>query len=482
MKIVNDLSIGKRLGMIMCFAFVTIIMIESAGIINSRRLVYSISLGYEAITRPLAAIAGARGQFYAMRTALHNLAHDFNTAEQNSRFRTEILQNLNDYERNISLYKEILDTYGTNDPNEREAVDYLYSQLAPLREYVEHIISVAERTGYEADAVRILRSDFLDVAEDISLDLILLTEILEAQSNDANLKAGALYRETVIVFVVVMVVCVVILSFSAYLFALSILRPIKTLVSGLGEIAGGDLDARIEDSYNDEFDKIKDAVNSMATNIKTLFIEQKLKQEKISELEGELVQKQISIMLSQIQPHFLYNTLSAIRELCLIDPKTASQTVEDFSIYLRGNLDSLSITNMIPFEKELKHVETYLALEKKRFAHKLNITHDITVRDFSLPALTLQLVVENAVRHGVTKRSKGGTVAVRTEETETGYMITVIDDGVGFDPGEKKQDGRSRVGIENVRSRLASMCGGTLDIRSKPGDGTTAVITIPKGA
>jgi signal transduction histidine kinase len=86
------------------------------------------------------------------------------------------------------------------------------------------------------------------------------------------------------------------------------------------------------------------------------------------------------------------------------------------------------------------------------------------------------------VRHGVTKRSKGGTVAVITEETETGYKITVIDDGVGFDPSEKKQDGGSHVGIENVRSRLASMCGGTLDIRSQPGVGTTAVITIPKGA
>jgi sensor histidine kinase YesM len=482
MKIANDLSIGKRLGMIMCFAFVTIITIELAGIINSRRLVYNISLGYEAITRPLAAIASARGQFNAMRTALHNLAHDFNTAEQNAWFRTEIMQNLSGYERNISLYKEILEVYGTNDPNEQEAVDYLYSQLAPLRKHVEHIISIAERTGHEADAVRILRSGFLNAAEDISLDLMLLTEILESQANDANLKAGALFRETVIVFAVVMVVYAIVLSFSVYLFALSILRPIKTLVNGLGKIAGGDLDARIEDSYNNEFDKIKDAVNSMAANIKTLFAEQKLKQEKISELENELVQKQISVMLSQIQPHFLYNTLSAIRELCLIDPKTASQTIEDFSLYLRGNLDALTIANIIPFEKELKHVETYLALEKKRFGYKLNITQDITVHDFSLPALTLQLVVENAVRHGVTKRSKGGTVAVKTEENETCYIIAVIDDGVGFNPSEKKQDARSHVGIENVRSRLASMCGGTLDIRSRPGAGTTAVITIPKGA
>ena len=144
--------------------------------------------------------------------------------------------------------------------------------------------------------------------------------------------------------------------------------------------------------------------------------------------------------------------------------------------------DSLSITHTIPFAQELTHVETYLALEKKRFGYKLNITYDIATSSFSLPALTLQTVVENAVRHGVTKRSKGGTVSIGTKETENGYVITVTDDGVGFDTGGKKQDGRSHVGIENTASRLASMCGGTLDVRSEPGVGTTAVITIPKRA
>ena len=202
-------------------------------------------------------------------------------------------------------------------------------------------------------------------------------------------------------------------------------------------------------------------------------------EKQIDELENELIQNQISIMLSQIQPHFLYNSLTAIRELCLIDPKKAYETVDEFSTYLRGNLDSLSIKKPIPFEKELSHVKTYLSLEKKRFGDNLNIVYDINAFYFTIPALTLQPIVENAVRHGVTKREDGGTVTISTDETETVAIITVKDDGVGFDISRHK-DKNLRVGIENVRNRLAAMCGGSLQIDSKPGIGTTAVITIQK--
>jgi sensor histidine kinase YesM len=228
--------------------------------------------------------------------------------------------------------------------------------------------------------------------------------------------------------------------------------------------------------------KISDLASEVLINDK------KFKQEKINELESELLQNQISIMLSQIRPHFLYNALVAIQELCHIDPETASEAVGEFSNYLRGNLDSLSIKNTIPFEKELKHVETYLSLEKKRFGDKLSVVYDVKACDFLIPALTLQPVVENAVRHGVTKREEGGSVKISTGEDETNSVITVTDDGVGFDTspnramkrGEKILHERLHVGIENVRSRLVSMCGGTLSVESAPGVGTSAVITIPK--
>ena len=211
-----------------------------------------------------------------------------------------------------------------------------------------------------------------------------------------------------------------------------------------------------------------------------LLNDKRIRQEQIAELENELLQSQIAIMLSQIQPHFLYNSLVAIKELCHIDPNSAGEAVDEFSHYLRSNLDSLSVKMPIPFERELRHVQTYLSLEKRRFGDKLNFVFDIRAFDFFIPALTLQPIVENAVRHGVTKRDEGGTVTVRAEESEAETILTVIDDGVGFDIGLAHKNEHLRVGIANVRSRLGSMCAGSLLIESEPGVGATAVITIPK--
>lgn len=203
-------------------------------------------------------------------------------------------------------------------------------------------------------------------------------------------------------------------------------------------------------------------------------------QNRLAENELELAQSRISIMLSQIQPHFLYNSLVVIRQLCGIDPKLAEETVVEFSEYLRGNLESLTQKKLIPFEQELHHVRTYLSIEKKRFGDELNVVYDINYEDFKLPALTLQPIVENAVHHGVTKKESGGTVTIKTGQTEKEAVITVTDDGIGFDPeNPPKKDNKSHIGLENVTSRLAAMCGGTLTVNSKPGAGTTAVITIP---
>lgn len=209
--------------------------------------------------------------------------------------------------------------------------------------------------------------------------------------------------------------------------------------------------------------------------------DQLLRLEKVNRLETELTQSQISIMLSQIRPHFLYNSLVAIRDLCYTDGEQAAEAVGEFSNYLRGNLDSLSIKTLIPFEKELQHVGNYLSLEKKRFEERLNVEFNLGVREFMLPALTLQPMVENAVRHGITKRETGGTVWISTRETDQSILITVEDDGVGFGAADRAEGDRSHIGMENVRARLLAMCGGTLSITSEMGKGTTVVITIPKG-
>ena len=200
-----------------------------------------------------------------------------------------------------------------------------------------------------------------------------------------------------------------------------------------------------------------------------------------AEMERRLQESRISIMLSQIQPHFLYNTLNSIYQLCESNPMRARSMVNSFSEYLRNNLSALEETGLISFETELAHVKTYLDIEKVRFEDTLEIEYDIKCVDFSLPVLTVQPIVENAVKHGTSKKRGGGKVTVSTAEEIDSYVIVVSDTGCGFDPAKPKNDGKRHVGIENVRQRLSNMCAGSLSIESSEGNGTVAVIRIPKG-
>ena len=197
-------------------------------------------------------------------------------------------------------------------------------------------------------------------------------------------------------------------------------------------------------------------------------------------LEQQLEDSRISIMLSQLQPHFLYNVLNSVYYLCRHDPEAARDMIDKFSDYLRNNLASLEQTERIPFREEYQHVQTYLSLEELRFGASLTVVYDIGTEDFLLPPLSVQPLVENAVRHGVTKKEGGGTVRLTTRETAESFVVTVSDTGRGFDPDHYMDDGKIHVGIRNVRRRLEYMCGGTLTIVSAPGEGTTAVITLPK--
>lgn len=212
-----------------------------------------------------------------------------------------------------------------------------------------------------------------------------------------------------------------------------------------------------------------------------IFINVQSEQElRLERQERELTQARVDIMISQIKPHFLYNTLTAIRRLCDSNPGQAKESIRDFTLFLRANMDSLESKAPIPFDQELKHAESYLKLEQQRQQDRLHVVYEITVRDFSIPPLTMQPIVENAVRHGALSREEGGTVILRTEETPAAYRIMIQDDGLGFKPDAVNQEERSHVGIENVRQRLALLCHGTLKLYSTEGAGTTAVITIPK--
>lgn len=204
-------------------------------------------------------------------------------------------------------------------------------------------------------------------------------------------------------------------------------------------------------------------------------------EKRIQEQEAELARSRISIMLSQIQPHFLYNSLNTIYHLCEKNPEIARQAISDFSEYLRVNVDSLKRTTPVPFEIELKHIQTYLSLEKMRFDEELNIIYDIQTTHFSVPSLTIQPLVENAVKHGMKDSLNHMTITIQTKEYDDHYEIHVIDDGTGYDMNNVNMDhSKSHIGIENVKNRLWEMCQGTLEIYSELGKGTHVIVHILK--
>ena len=213
-------------------------------------------------------------------------------------------------------------------------------------------------------------------------------------------------------------------------------------------------------------------------NINAAAKAKELEMERIA-LNAELTESRMSTMMSQIRPHFIYNTLGTIEQLCDIDPKKAGELVHDFAKYLRGNFGELDNPKPILMSKEMEHVHHYVSIENVRFPD-MTFTFEMNSDDFKIPALTVQPIVENAIKHGLMKLQKGGTINVVSYETDTHYFISVVDDGVGFDPSQPPSDDRKHVGLHNIRERLSAMVGGSLEIESAVGEGTRVLIKIPK--
>lgn len=195
-------------------------------------------------------------------------------------------------------------------------------------------------------------------------------------------------------------------------------------------------------------------------------------------LNAQLTESRISTMMSQIRPHFIYNTLGSIEQLCIIDPPKAGELVHNFAKYLRGNFGELDNPKPILMSQEMEHVRHYISIENVRFPD-MTFSFEMNSDDFHIPALTIQPIVENAIKHGLMKLSKGGTIRVVSYETESHYCVSVEDDGVGFDT-DVLLDERKHVGIRNIRGRLKAMVNGTLEIESRVGIGTTVLIKVPK--
>lgn len=214
----------------------------------------------------------------------------------------------------------------------------------------------------------------------------------------------------------------------------------------------------------------------------------------VREHENDIMaQQRINIMVSQMKPHFIYNSLTVIGSY-LNEPQKAEEALENFTGFLRGSVDFLDSTECIPAVQEFKTVDHFLYLEKERFGDKLNVELDIRDMNYKMPAFTVQTLVENAISHGIRHNKNGrGTLIVKSYELDKEHVIEVQDDGIGFKTElneemkianktdiQQDMEGRSHIGLLNLKERLEYMCNGTLSIQSQPGNGTLVKVTIPK--
>ena len=190
-----------------------------------------------------------------------------------------------------------------------------------------------------------------------------------------------------------------------------------------------------------------------------------------------LSQSELKLLRQQIRPHFVFNSLHIIKSLIRKDAAKATETLAHFSEYLRANLDAITSDGLVSFEEELDNIKAYAALALADESKGINMVYDVDELYFRIPPLSIEPFVENAIKHGLTE---GGTITVSSKDEGDAYVVTVLDDGCGFDPGETKEEQvREGIGIANTKARLEKTCRGTLDIKSGS-SGTQVTIRIPK--
>ena len=192
--------------------------------------------------------------------------------------------------------------------------------------------------------------------------------------------------------------------------------------------------------------------------------------------QKEIANQRANILMLQMRPHFIYNTMTSIYHLCEQDPHKAKQVTFDFTTYLRKNFAAIASEETIPFVDELEHTRAYLAVEQAQFEDNLFVDFDTPHTLFRVPPLTLQPIVENAVKHGMISSNKPIHITIKTRKTDTANKIIVEDDG----PGYKKTDNNEpHIALNNLYQRLEMMCNGTIEISSNEMGGTSVEITIP---
>ncbi|WP_186785860.1 ATP-binding protein [Paenibacillus agilis] len=208
----------------------------------------------------------------------------------------------------------------------------------------------------------------------------------------------------------------------------------------------------------------------------------------LKETAVQLVHSERDMLRAQIKPHFLFNSINTISWMSKRDSDATRRLLHALSDFLRGSFDFDNEADVIPFSEEVALIKAYLSLEKARFGDRLNVEYSFEMKDFHMPPLLLQPIVENAVRHGLMEKVEGGTVIISSRKVGDWIELSVSDDGVGISLDEIKLDvtaaappidgKRKGIGLANINGRLRSMYGTYLDIRRLESGGTVITMKI----
>jgi two-component system LytT family sensor kinase len=203
---------------------------------------------------------------------------------------------------------------------------------------------------------------------------------------------------------------------------------------------------------------------------------------RLQEQEHLLLAAKIESLKSQINPHFLFNTLTSISSLIRSEPDTARMLIIKLSALLRRLLRSHQ--HFVSLRDELESIDEYLDIEVVRFGPRLTVRKDISpdTLDLVVPSMILQPLVENSIKHGLSRKLGAGTITIRSRLEQGRAIIDVEDDGMGFVLDRLNQPMSSGIGLANVRERLRVIYGTAYQLRldSEPGKGTRAQIEVPE--
>lgn len=215
---------------------------------------------------------------------------------------------------------------------------------------------------------------------------------------------------------------------------------------------------------------------TLRANVERMAAELKEKELNEERLTRTKMEAELQALQAKINPHFLFNTLNSIASLISENPKAAESTVEKLSELFRYTLKSAE-KNTVSVAEELDIVRTFLEIEKVRFGDRLqyDITCDDAVRDFMIPALIIQPLVENSIKHGIASEVHGGKIIVQVSQADGNCLISVIDNGKGID----KAGNVNGFGLRSVEERLQLRYGASSSLRLVPDGRTHFLITIP---